>query len=53
MALTSKINSTLTLSAVITRADGTVEDLGIISTSKKKTILNKIMDYIKNIRLGG
>lgn len=42
----NKINS-VEISAVITRADGTVEDLGIITASKKQ---GKIGAFVNRIR---
>jgi len=46
MESVSKIKPTVTLSAVITRADGTVEDLGIISQTKGT---RKLHNFIKKI----
>jgi hypothetical protein len=37
----------LIVSAVVTRADGTVEDLGIIADSKKPTIIERIKKWLR------
>ena len=37
----------VTLEAVVIRADGTREDLGIISTSQDPSVLDKIIKYLK------
>ena len=39
MDLKSKCNMRTTVSAVVIRADGTVDDIGIISDSRKKITL--------------
>jgi hypothetical protein len=38
------------LSIIITRADGTVEDLGVVATMRPPTLLEKIKEVIKNGR---
>ena len=48
-----KCKSEVTLSAVVIRADGTTEDLGIIATNKPKPILERIWDDIIKIMKGG
>lgn len=49
----SKISAHCTLSAVVTRADGTVEDLGVIcegesAPQEKKTFIEKLRGILKN-----
>jgi hypothetical protein len=47
--LEAKVRPSVTISAVITRADGTVEDLGVICQSEpvKQSIWKKITNLIK------
>jgi hypothetical protein len=40
-----RVNRTISISAVITRADGTVEDLGVIYS--EGTIFQKIFQFIQ------
>jgi hypothetical protein len=47
MSFLGKARPEVELSAVIIRADGTREDLGVIASSKKKTIVGKILDFFK------
>ena len=39
--INAKLKNYATVSAVVTRADGTVEDLGIIATGKKQSMLKR------------
>ena len=47
--ITSKFKGQTTLSAKVTRADGTVEDLGIIATTKPLSIFKRMKNFIKQI----
>jgi hypothetical protein len=47
----SKMKGYCTVSAVVTRADRTVEDLGIICSSKPKTRMEKIKDWLVSIKI--
>ena len=47
MNLIGKAKPVVTISAIVTRADGTVEDLGEIASSKKKNVFGKIVDFFK------
>jgi len=45
----NKLGGKMTLSAKVTRADGTVEDLGIIATTKPLSIFKRMKNFIKQI----
>jgi hypothetical protein len=40
-----RVNRTISISAVITRADGTVEDLGIVFSNKP--LFSRVLSHIK------
>jgi len=44
----AKARPRVTIEAVIIRADGTREDLGVIADSKKSGILQKLIRKVKN-----
>jgi len=43
----TKMKGTTEIRAIITRADGTVEDLGVIATNKPKSIFENIKKAFK------
>jgi len=45
----TKVGGTTTISAIKTYADGTVEDLGVIATTKPLSIFKRIGNMIKKI----
>ena len=38
-----------TISAVITRADGTVEDLGVIARMRKESIFRRVIKWLMRV----
>jgi len=47
----TKINvENTTISARVIRADGSIEDLGIICSTKKKTLVQKIISKFKGVK---
>lgn len=50
MAHTTKIKKYATVSAVITRLDGTIEDLGVIASTKKKSILGRLFKWLMSLK---
>jgi len=45
----TKVGGRTTISAKVFRADGTVEDLGVIATTKPVSIFGKIVNIFKKI----
>lgn len=41
--MTAKTKPRVTIEAVITRADGTIENLGVIASTKKGNIIQKLL----------
>ena len=49
VGITSKFKGQTTLSAKVIRADGTIEDLGIIASTKPLSIFQKIKKMLNKI----